>query len=82
MTKNKAKEVALITCILRQEDVLHGTLIQTFDYLYDTSVALYNKHKHLINNWEQQDGLDYDEFIVKEGTEYLLKNYYEINKNE
>ena len=62
MDYEKATELALITCIIINEDILGGTVMQTFDRAFE-----YAKEFYLLNNdknWEEQ-ALDFDEAVVQ-----------------
>lgn len=59
----QAKELALITSIIIQEDMLGGTIFQTFDQAFNLAQKWYHKNaKHNIK-WDKQE-LDYDEAII------------------
>jgi hypothetical protein len=57
------KDIALITSIIINEDMLGGTVFQTFDKAYELAKAFQKKYAHDFN-WENQD-LDFDEAIVQ-----------------
>ena len=59
----KARELALITSIIINEDVLGGTVWQTFDKAYEMAESFYECHD---KSWQEDFyGLDYDEAILK-----------------
>ena len=56
------KDLALITSIIINEDVLGGTIFQTFDKAYALAEKFQDKFSHDFN-WENQK-LDFDEAII------------------
>lgn len=58
----RQKDLALITSIIINEDVLGGTIFQTFDKAYALAEKFQDKFSHDFN-WENQ-GLDFDEAII------------------
>ena len=63
MNKENAKELALITAVIIQEDILNGSLFNTFDTAYQLANEFIKVHP-ADKNWEGE-GLDYDETIIK-----------------
>ena len=63
MTPNlREKDLALITSIIINEDILGGTIFQTFDKAYALAEKFQDKFSHDFN-WENQE-LDFDEAII------------------
>lgn len=60
MSKEEAKEVALVTAIIIREDVFLGTVFQTFDKAYDVALKFVEKYPP-DTLW---DDLEYDETIL------------------
>ena len=58
----KYKDLALITSIIINEDMLNGTVFQTFDLAYELAEKFQKKYSHDFN-WENQE-LDFDESII------------------
>jgi len=58
----KEKDLALITSIILNEDILGGTIFQTFDKAYALAEKFQDKFSHDFN-WENQK-LDFDESII------------------
>jgi hypothetical protein len=56
------KDLALITSIIISEDILGGTVFQTFDKAYAIAKDFQKKYAHDFN-WEEQE-LDFDETII------------------
>jgi hypothetical protein len=67
------KDLALITSIIINEDVLGGTIFQTFDKAYALAEKFQDKFSHYIK-WENQK-LDFDEAIILFTKQELEKNY-------
>jgi hypothetical protein len=67
------KDLALITSIIINEDVLGGTIFQTFDKAYALAEKFQDKFSHDFN-WENQK-LDFDEAIILFTKQELEKNY-------
>lgn len=70
MKKEKAKELALLTSFIIQEDVLGGTLFQTFDKAYELAHKFLDQYP-LDTQW----GIDmeYEDTII---------DFLKTNKNE
>ena len=66
---NKKKELALITAIIINEDILGGTVFQKFDTAYRIAEKFYKEYSK-DTNWEKQQ-LDYDEAIIQ----FIKTNY-------
>ena len=63
MNSGKAKELALIAAFIIHEDILNGTVYQTFDRAYELAEEFLEEN--LINkNWENEE-LDFDEAIIE-----------------
>lgn len=62
------KEIALICCIIINEDVLGGTVFQTFDKAWELAEKFHEQNQD--KNWEHQK-LDFDEAIVEFVTQYI-----------
>ena len=60
MSKEEAKEVALVTAVIIHEDVFMGSVYQTFDKAYDVASKFVEKYPPN-THW---DDLEYDETIV------------------
>jgi len=67
------KDLALITAIIIQEDILNGTIFQTFDKAYDIAKA-FQQDNPQGKNWE---GLspNFDEAVI-----IFAKQYDNINE--
>lgn len=66
---NEQKEIALITSIIINEDILGGTIFQTFDKAYQIAINFNNEHGE---NWGIDfNNLDFDEAVIK-----YTKNQY------
>ena len=64
MTKEKAKELALISSYIVREDLLYGTVFQTFDRAYELAEGFYEKHfVKQITIWGLD--LEWDETVEK-----------------
>lgn len=59
----KKKDLALITAIIIQEDLLGGTVFQTFDKAWELAIEFQKLYAHDYN-WENQE-MDFDEAIIK-----------------
>ena len=57
------KDLALITTIIISEDLLGGTIFQTFDKAYELAKEFQKKYSYDFN-WENQEN-DFDEAIIK-----------------
>jgi hypothetical protein len=67
----KYKDLALITSIIISEDILGGTVFQSFDKAYAIAEDFQKKYAHDFN-WEKQE-LDFDEAIIKFTKQRILK---------
>lgn len=62
MNSVKAEELALITAIIINEDMLGGSVFATFDLAYKLANDFYESH---FAHWtEDFAGLDYDEAVI------------------
>lgn len=59
----QAKDLALITTIIINEDVLGGTLFQTFDEAWEYAKEFQELYAHDFDWKDQED--DFDEAIIK-----------------
>ena len=59
----KKKDLALITAIIIQEDLLGGTVFQTFDKAWELAIEFQKLYAHDYD-WENQE-MDFDEAIIK-----------------
>ena len=57
------KDLALITAIIISEDILGGTIFQTFDRAYELAKQFQKKYSYDFD-WEKQED-DFDETIIK-----------------
>ncbi len=59
------KEIALAVSVIQREDLISGTLFQTFDQIYDIACAyVVRNHVHNSEYWEQANR-DYDETVIR-----------------
>jgi len=58
----KEKDLALITAIIIQEDLLGGTVFQTFDKAWELAIEFQKLYAHDFY-WERQEK-DFDEAII------------------
>mgnify|MGYP003656863971 CR=1 FL=1 len=59
------KEIALAVSVIQRENLISGTLFQTFDQIYDIACAyVVRNHVHNSEYWEQANR-DYDETVIK-----------------
>jgi hypothetical protein len=65
---DKAKELALVTAVIINEDILNGTLFQTFDTAYYIAKMFVNKHGYEKTDW----GVDaeFDEAVIEFASNY------------
>ena len=61
--ENINKDIALITSIIINEDMLGGTVFQTFDKAYELAKEFQKEYAHDYN-WENQK-IDFDEAVVQ-----------------
>ena len=69
MKKEKIKDLAMITSFIINEDILGGTIFQTFEQAYAIAEEFQKEYSHDFN-WEGQE-LDFDEAIIKFASEYI-----------
>ena len=59
------KEIALAVSVIQREDLISGTLFQTFDQIYDIACAyVVRNHVHNSEYWEQANQ-DFDEAVIR-----------------
>jgi len=61
MTNEESKELAMVTAVIVQEDILGGSLFQTFDRAYEIAVEFMKLYPHDYD-WSE---LEYDETIIE-----------------
>lgn len=59
----KKKDLALITAIIIQEDLLGGTVFQTFDKAWKLAIEFQKLYAHDYD-WEQHE-MDFDEAVIE-----------------
>lgn len=69
INRNKAIELALVTSIIIHEDILNGSLFQTFDKAYKLAEAFLKEYPPE-DNWKEvrtwsSEEIDYDELIIE-----------------
>ena len=67
-----SKELALLTNIIRQEELLNGSIFQTFDKIYEIAWAFIGKYG--VDEIEWGVDMEYEETVVEFAREYVLKN--------
>ena len=65
-------EVALVTAILRENEILNGTIFQTFDRLYEIALAFVDKYG--VNDIVWGIEMEYEETVYAFGVEYIKSN--------
>ena len=68
----KAKELALVTAIIINEDILNGTLFQTFDTAYHIAEKFVSKYGYDENTYQIEWGVDaeFDETVIDFASNY------------
>ena len=72
INKETSKELSLLTNIIRQEDLLNGSIFQTFDNIYEIALAFVEKYGVDEIIWGVD--MEYEETVVKFATEYIKRN--------
>ncbi len=67
-----AKELALLTNIIRQEDLINGSIFQTFDEIYKIALAFVGRYGVDKIMWGVD--MEYEETVVEFATEYVKRN--------
>lgn len=68
MKTEKAKELALVSCIIRDNHVIDSTLFQSFDKIYEIAEAFVEKYGY--ESWSED--LDFEEEVVKFSKAHLV----------
>jgi hypothetical protein len=66
------KELALLTNIIRQEDLLNGSIFQTFDEIYKIAWAFILKYGVDEHEWGVE--MEYEETVVEFAKEYVKRH--------
>ena len=66
----KQKEYGLICCIIRENEIVKGTLFNSFDLVYDIADEFYREYNQKKVNWEETD---FEETVV-EFAKSFIKN--------
>lgn len=61
LTKEESKEIAMITAVIVQEDILGGSLFQTFDRAHEIAIEFVKQYPYDYD-WSE---LEYDETIIE-----------------
>jgi hypothetical protein len=72
MTDEKAKELALVAMIMREDEILNGTIFRTFDKLYEVAEKFVEKYG--VDEIEWGIDLEYEETVISFGREYVKEN--------
>ena len=70
MTKEKAKDIALITAIIIQEEIIDGSLFHVFDKAYEVAVKFNAKFPEDFI-WEE---LDFEETVSEYAQKILMES--------
>lgn len=70
-----AKELALVTAIIIQEDLLRGTLFQTFDMAFEIATAFVEKYGM---DCEWGVVIEFDEAAINFAKDYIERRYTKI----
>ena len=62
----------MLTNIIRQEDLLNGSIFQTFDNIYEIALAFVEKYGVDEIIWGVD--MEYEETVVEFATEYIKRN--------
>jgi len=76
VNKEKYKDLALITSIILSEDILKGSLFQSFDKAYAIAEDFQKKYAHDFN-WENEN-LDFDESVIIFTKVKILENLIKL----
>ena len=79
MTDTKAKDLALVTCVILEEDLLGGTLWNSFDRAYKLAKEFCQLYPSDYN-WKECSQLDFDEAVIDFVREKNAKNFYITKK--
>ena len=67
-----AKELALIVAILRENEVLSGTLFNTFDQLFTIAEKFVETYGLDDSQWGIEVGRDFEEAVVEFGNNFTF----------
>jgi hypothetical protein len=71
-TQEREKEISLIVAVIIREDILNGSVFQTFDKAHEIATEFIKIHP-ASKTWEDED-LDFDETIIV-FTKNTIKNH-------
>jgi hypothetical protein len=78
MTQEQHKDLALITCIIIQEDILGGTVFQTFDKAYDIAI----KFQEIFPEDKDWEGIypNFDEAVIDFCYRHQMNGYERLKQ--
>ena len=74
MSNEQAKEVALVTALIIREDILMGTVFQTFDKAYEIAVRFVDRYPPNLD-WGVDDIRDADGNLITHDWDEAVINF-------
>ena len=68
---SREQELGLLCCIIMQEQVIHGTLFQTYDKVFEIAEAFIQKYGIDETVWGIDEGMEYDETVIEFAKSYV-----------
>jgi hypothetical protein len=73
---SREQELGLLCCIIMQESIVHGTLFQTYDKVFEIAKAFIDKYG--VDNdtqWGIENDMDYEETVILFAVKYNDSNF-------
>lgn len=70
----EAEELSLVTAVIRENEILHGTVFQTFDGNYKIAKAFIEKYGVDEVKWGVEHGMEFEEVVFEFATNYAKEN--------
>lgn len=67
-----AKEISLLCCVIRENEIIQETMFQSFDKIYEIAQAFIDKYG-IDNVWGIDVGMEYETTVVEFAKSYILK---------
>ncbi len=73
-SKKRAKELSLVTAVITENEILNGTVFQTFDGNHKIAVAFVEKYGVDEVKWGVEHGMEFEEVVFEFATKYAKEH--------
>jgi hypothetical protein len=72
---SREQELGLLCCIIMQESIVHGTLFQTYEKVFEIAKAFIDKYGVDETTWGIDIGMEYEETVIQFAIKYNELNF-------